>query len=129
MRFIKCCLPILLAALWISTSEFLRNELLLSHHWQHHYAGLGLTFPSSALNGAVWGVWSLAFAFLLFVLQKKFSFWQTIGLGWFAGFVLMWLVVGNMAVLPLGLLPYAIPLSIAEVWLAVVIIKKTSPKQ
>jgi hypothetical protein len=39
------------------------------------------------------------------------------------GFVLMWLVTGNMAVLPFGILVYAIPLSIIEVAVAALIIR------
>jgi hypothetical protein len=46
---------------------------------------------------------------------------------WLAAFVLMWLVVGNMAVLPFGILVYAIPLSLIEVALASWIILKIQP--
>lgn len=46
-----------------------------------------------------------------------------------AGFVLMWLVIGNMAVLPFGILPVAIPLSALEVIVAAFIIfKMANPK-
>jgi hypothetical protein len=31
------------------------------------------------------------------------------------GFLLMWVVIGNLGVLPFGILPYALPLSIVEV--------------
>ena len=49
-------LSVILATVWISASEFVRNEILLPHFWSNHYAGLGLEFPSSAVNGAVWGL-------------------------------------------------------------------------
>jgi hypothetical protein len=38
----------------------------------------------------------------------------------------MWLVVGNMGVLPFGILYFAIPLSLLEVFLATLIIVKLS---
>ncbi len=124
--FRKTILPVILATIWISISEFARNEFLLKSHWTEHYSNLGLVFPSEPVNGAVWGIWSLLFALVIFILSRKFSFWQTIGIAWLAGFVLMWLVTGNMAVLPFGILFFAIPLSILEVIIAALIIFKIS---
>ena len=117
-------LPILLATIWISISEFVRNEFLLKSYWTEHYQNLGLTFPSEPINGAVWGTWSLVFAVVIFILSRKFNLWETTIIAWIAGFVMMWLVTGNMAVLPYGILPYAIPLSLLEAFLAAWIIRK-----
>ena len=117
-------LPILLATSWISISEFVRNEFLLKSYWTEHYQNLGLTFPSEPINGAVWGTWSLVFAVVIFILSRKFNLWETTIIAWIAGFVMMWLVTGNMAVLPYGILPYAIPLSLLEAFLAAWIIRK-----
>lgn len=118
--------PIFLASIWISISEFVRNEFLLKQYWIEHYENLGLVFPSEPINGAVWGIWSLVFAIAIFIISKKFSLWQTTFLSWLVGFVLMWLVIGNMNVLPFGILYIAVPLSILEALLAVYIIKKIS---
>ena len=49
---------------------------------------------------------------------------QTTALAWFVGFVLMWLVTWNMGVLPVAILPLAIPLSLLESYVATVIVKK-----
>jgi len=126
MKFLKkTILPILLATIWISVSEFARNEFLVKHYWTNHYEGLGLTFPSEPVNGAVWGLWSLLFAIAIFVISRKFSLLQTTFLSWFVGFVLMWVVVWNMAVFAVEILVYAIPLSLLEVWLAAVIIRRS----
>jgi hypothetical protein len=122
----KTILPILLATIWISISEFVRNEFLFKSYWTDHYDSLGLVFPSEPLNGAVWGLWSLLFAILIFVLNKKFSLVSTFFVSWFAGFVLMWVVTWNMMVLPLGILWFAVPLSMLEAVLAALIIKKLS---
>lgn len=120
----KTVLPISLATIWISISEFVRNELLFKNYWIEHYERLGLVFPSEPINGAIWGLWSLFFAISIFIISKKFSFIQTLGLSWMVGFVLMWIVIGNMGVLPVKILYVALPLSIFEVFLATLIIKK-----
>ncbi len=122
----KTILPIMLSMLWISISEFVRNELLLKSFWVDHYQKLGLVFPSEPINGAVWGLWSLLFAISIFIISKKFSLIETTLLSWFVGFVLMWVVIGNLNVLPYGILIYAIPLSLLEAFVAAFIIKKLS---
>jgi len=122
----KVILPIFLATIWISISEFVRNQIFVQSFWIKHYQGLGLIFPSKPINGALWGIWSLLFAVAIFILAKKFSLIQTTFLSWFLGFVMMWVVIGNLNVLPFGLLWYSIPLSIFEAFLATFIIKKLS---
>jgi hypothetical protein len=122
----KAALPILLATIWIAASEFVRNELLLKSYWSAHYAKLGLVFPSKPVNGALWGLWSFLFAVGIYVISKRFKFMQTAWLSWFLGFVLMWIVIGNLGVLPYALLAYAIPLSLLEAFIGTSIIKKLS---
>jgi hypothetical protein len=120
----KTILPVLLATIWISISEFLRNEVLFKSYWIEHYASHGMEFPSEPINGAMWGLWSLLFAISIFVITRKFNVLESSILAWVFGFVMMWVVLGNLSVLPFGLLLYAVPLSMLEVFLAVWIIKK-----
>jgi len=117
-------IPVFLATIWISISEFVRNEYLLKSYWTKHYENLGLVFPSEPINGAVWGIWSLLFAIAIFIIAKKFTLIQTTFLSWFMAFVLMWFTIGNLGVLPYGLLLFAIPLSMFESFIATLIIKK-----
>lgn len=127
MNFLKkVVLPIFLASIWISLSEFVRNEVLLKHYWTNHYESLGLVFPSEPINGAIWGIWSFLFAIAIYLISTKFSLLKTTLLSWFVGFILMWLVAGNLGVLPLAILYVAIPLSLMEVFLATIIIIRTS---
>lgn len=127
MRFFKkTVLPVLVATIWISLSEFLRNEFLVKSYWISHYEKLGIVFPSESFNGAVWGIWSLLFAIAIYVFSEKFTLIQTSLLSWFVGFVMMWVVIWNLGVLPGGLLFFAIPLSLFEAFLASLIIKKLS---
>lgn len=122
----KKIISVFLIAIWISFSEFLRNEILFKSFWINHYRSLGLSFPDSPQNGLIWGVWALCFASCLVVLDTKFSVIQSILLNWTLGFMLMWIVIGNLGVLPMGLLLYAIPLSLLEVTVSVFIHRKVA---
>lgn len=119
-------LPVVLATIVISLSELVRNELLLKSAWTSHYESLGMVFPSQPINNAVWGLWSLLLAVAIFVISRRFSLVETTLLSWFVGFVLMWIVIGNMGVLPFGLLWFAVPLSLLEAFLASAVIVATS---
>ena len=120
----KTLLSILLASIWISVSEFVRNTFILHEYWTEHYEKLGLTFPEQPVNGAVWGIWSLCFSIAIYVISRKFSLLHTTLLSWFVGFVFMWLVIGNLGVLPFSILFIAVPLSLLEAFVASLIIKK-----
>ena len=122
----RTVLPIVLATIWVALSEFARNQLLLKSYWVEHYSKLELVFPEKPINGAVWGLWSFLFAVTVFILAKKFTLIQTATLAWFIGFVLMWVVSGNLGVLPFGLLVFAVPLSMLEAFLAAFIVKKAA---
>ncbi len=122
----KSAIAVIAAAAWISVSEFLRNNVVLLHYWVDHYRQLGLTFPTEPINGALWGLWSVLFAIAIFIIAKRFSLIETTLLSWFVAFVLMWVVIGNLLVLPIGILIYAVPLSLFEAFVAVFIIKSIS---
>ncbi len=115
-------LPVIAATLWISVSEFFRNEFLLKEVWINHYQSMGLVFPSEPVNGAVWGLWSLLFAISIFIISKRFNLLQTTLLSWLVGFLLMWVVTSNMDVLPYDILYYAVPLSLLECYIASLLI-------
>jgi len=121
----KKVIALLSATLWIGISEFIRNQFLLKQFWIDHYKSLGLVFPLEPVNGAIWGIWSVMFAVLILILAQKFSLIQTALISWFAAFIMMWVTIGNLMVLPFGILWYAVPLSLLEAFLAAWIIKKT----
>lgn len=115
---------LLLSGIWISASEFLRNELLFKHYWLDKYSSLGLEFPSSMLNNALWSVWSFLLAGLILYLSSRVKLLENIIVSWIFAFVLMWIVAGNLNVLPIVLLVFAVPLSILEVAVAAMISRK-----
>ena len=119
---------IILVGGWIGLSEFVRNELLFKHLWIDKYSSLNLIFPSSMVNNMVWAIWSFVFAGLIIYLSKKLSFKSTIIVSWLFAFLMMWLVIGNMNVLPYKLLIFAVPLSLIEVAVAALISNSTHAK-
>jgi hypothetical protein len=121
-------IPLTLAGLWITLSEFLRNEILFKSYWVAHYAALGLHFETLPLNGILWTAWSFGLAFLIQQLLRKFTFAGAVGLAWLAAFALMWITAYNLQVLPLGLLFFAVPLSGLEVAVAAVILRRSGPR-
>jgi hypothetical protein len=120
----KTLLPIAVAGIWITASEFVRNEFLLKSYWVGHFEALGLRFETLPLNGMLWMVWSFILAYLIFRLLQKFHFWEAICLAWLPAFAMMWITIYNLQVLPLMLLVFAVPLSLIEVAVAALIIKK-----
>lgn len=108
----------------IGAFEFVRNQVFLIDQWKNHYASFGRQFATEPINGAMWMVWAFVFSFGISELLKVMGLVKTIILSWIFGFVLMWIVIGNMGVLPFSILPYAIPLSLIEVCSAAWIIQR-----
>ena len=120
----KSLLPIIIAGIWITISEFVRNELLYKSMWINHYKLLGLTFKTLPINGIFWFLWSIILSFLIYILLQKYSFIESLIISWFTTFIMMWLTIYNLQVLPLNILVAAVPLSILEVIVAGFIIQK-----
>ncbi|MDD2721114.1 MAG: hypothetical protein PHH47_07395 [Gallionella sp.] len=118
---------IALTGIWVNASEFLRNEWLLKSYWTDHYRSLGLTFPSAPVNGMAWLIWGFLSALALFLVSRRFGVVQTALLCWLMTFMMMWLVVGNLHVLPDGLLAFAVPLSLLESLVGAAICRKLAP--
>ncbi len=114
MKPTRAVIAVLLASAWISINEFIRNTFVLHDAWVSHYQGMGLAFPEAPVNGAVWGLWSLVFALVVLVISTKFDLIQTTIISWVIGFGMMWIVIGNLGVLPMAILPVAGPWSVVE---------------
>jgi len=110
----KVVLAVVLGGIWVGLCEFVRNQVLLTSQWQAHYRGMGLEFPSKPVNGMMWMVWSFLMAGTTFAISRRFNLWQTTFIAWVMGYVMMWAVIWNLSVLPLGILPIAVPFSFVE---------------
>lgn len=120
----RALLAVFTATVWISLNEFVRNQFLLKAKWVDLYQSMQQTFPETPLNGAVWGIWALIFSLLIYLISRKFSLLQTTLIAWVAGFMMMWLVIGNLNVLPMDILPVAVPWSMIEALGAAWLVKK-----
>jgi hypothetical protein len=122
----KTVLAVVVAGIWVGLCEFVRNQFLLVSQWRGHYQGMGLVFPSQPVNGMMWMVWSFLMAGTVFAISRRFGLWQTTFLAWVTGYVMMWAVIWNLSVLPLGILPVAVPFSFVEAFGAAFICHKLS---
>lgn len=122
----KTILPIFLAGIWINISETIRWEFLVKSYWIDKYQSMNLVFPTEMSNNLTWMIWGFLFSTIIFILSKKFNLLQTTLLSWFAVFVMMWVVVWNIDILPVSMLWFVVPLSLFEVFVAVWICKKLS---
>jgi hypothetical protein len=124
---LRSIIAVLLTGIWVNASEFFRNEVLLQQYWIDHYKSLGLTFPSEAKNGMAWIVWGFLFAGAIYLISRKFTLLQTTIIIWFMAFVMMWIIIWNLNVLPTGIIFYAVPLCLLEAFVGSYICKKVYP--
>ncbi len=117
-------LAVMLAGVWVSLCEFARNQVLLSPQWQEHYRDMGLVFPAQPVNAMLWAGWAFLLAGTVFAISRRFGLWQTTFLAWVMAFVMMWVVIWNLSVLPLGILPIAVPFSLIEAFGAAFICRR-----
>ena len=125
----KYLLAILSAGVWMNISEFIRNELLIKHIWINGFNKIGLQFPSESINGAVWGIWAFIFVSVLALLTTRFDVLKSALISWLIGFVLLWIAMWNMGILPSGLLYWAVPWSFVEVYVAALICNRFTTNQ
>jgi hypothetical protein len=118
MRILKkIIVPILVTGIWINISETVRWMFLVESYWLEKYQILNLTFPNETINMIAWMLWGFFHATVIFILSRRYNLFHTAVLSWFVAFVMMWLVVWNVGVLPTGMLWFNIPLSLLEAFI------------
>jgi hypothetical protein len=122
--FKRIFLPIIFTGIWINLSETVRWIFLIKSYWINHYRAMNLVFPNNPTNGIIWLIWGFLFAVILFVLSKKFNLLQTTFFSWFTIFAMLWIVLLNIDVLPVGILFYVIPMSLFETYVGALICRK-----
>ena len=125
-NFKKTILPILFTGIWINISESIRWLLIIESYWIEKYQSMNIVLPNDSLNMIMWMIWGFLFAITIYILSKKFNLLQATFLSWFVAFVMMWIVVWNVGVLPTGMLWINIPLSLFEAFVGTLICKKFS---
>ena len=119
----KYCLAVVASGVWMNLSEFIRNEFVIKHVWVKGFEEMGLSFPSAPVNGLVWVIWAFVFCAVLAVLNMKFNALKSTLICWVTGFGLLWIAMWNIGILPKGLLYWAVPWSLVEVYVAAIICK------
>jgi len=127
--FKQTILPILITGIWINISETVRWLLLVEEYWIDHYQNLNLVFPTGLESGLIWMIWGFCFATVIFILSKKFTLLQTTLFSWFVAFVMLWVVLWNINILPVGILWIVIPLSLFEAFVGAWMCKWIAKKQ
>jgi hypothetical protein len=112
----KAILPILLTGIWLNISGTIRWIYLIEPYWLEKYNYLSLEFPTEPFNNIMWMIWGFMFALAIFILSKRFNLIQTALLSWFMVYVMMWVIVWNVGVLPTGMLWMNIPLSLLDAY-------------
>ena len=125
-NFRKIFIPIIVTGIWVNISETVRWIFLIKAFWVKHYNNMNLVFPNNPINGMVWMVWGFLFAAAIFILSRKFKLLQTTFLSWFIIFVMLWIVLWNVNMLPMGMLVFVVPLSLFETFIGALICKKFS---
>lgn len=125
----KTIVPILVTGIWINISETLRWMFLVESFWLEKYQDLNLSFPNETINMIVWMLWGFCHATVIFILSRKYNLFQITFLSWFVAFVMMWLVVWNVGVLPTGMLWFNVPMSLLEAFIGAYICIRFFKKQ
>ena len=112
---------VLLVAIWINFSGTVRWMLFAKPKFDALYKGRGLDFPNALANNILWILWGVLAAVLVVFLSRKFTMLHTFFLSYLAAFAMHWILLWNVAALPLDLLWIAVPWSLFEVFVAALI--------
>ncbi len=125
---VKPVWQVLVLAVWVNLAETVRWMAYTKPRFDALYHSRGLEMPNGPVNGILWMIWGATIAFLVFMLARKFTLFQTTLLAWLGAFVLIWIVLWNSAVLPVEILPVVAPLSLVTVLVAAFIAKRLQPR-
>ncbi len=128
-NFKRVILPILITGIWVNISETIRWLYLIEPYWFEKYEQLEIEFPKEDINLVVWMIWGFVYATIIFILSQKFTLVQTTVYSWLAVFVMTWIVLWNIGILPTEMLWYNVPLSILETFVGTLICKKLINQQ
>jgi hypothetical protein len=120
----KTIFPIFFIGIWINIIELIKLEFIFKHYWTEHYSGLELIFPNDPFNYFIWIIWGFLIAAIIFIISERFNLLQTTLLSWLVVFIMLWMVLWNIDILPKGILWINAPLSLFEVFVGAVICNK-----
>jgi hypothetical protein len=119
----KAIWQILLVSIWINIFETLRWMLFAKPEIDMHFQAVNLVLPNEPINNLLWLIWGIIIAVMIFIVSKKFKVLQTTFIVWITVYVMHWIALWNMAVLPINILWLAVPLTFINVLIGVLISK------
>lgn len=123
-NFKKTIWQILLVSLWVNIFETLRWMLFAKPSIDMHFKAANLVLPNEPINNLLWLIWGIIIAVMIFIISKKFKVLQTTFIVWITVYVLHWIALWNMAVLPINILWLAVPLTFINVLVGALICAK-----
>ena len=128
-NFKKTILQILLVSLWVNIFETLRWMLFAKPDIDMHFKAANLVLPDEPVNNLLWLIWGIIIAVMIFIVSKKFKVLQTTFIVWITVYVMHWIALWNMAVLPINILWLAVPLTFINVLVGALISKYFQNKE
>jgi len=119
----KAIWKILLVSIWINIFETLRWMLFAKPEIDMHFNAANLILPNEPINNLLWLIWGIIIAVMIFIVSKKFKVLQTTFIVWITVYVMHWIALWNMAVLPINILWLAVPLTFINVLVGALISK------
>ncbi len=122
-NYLKTIWQILLVSIWINIFETLRWMLFAKPEIDMHFKAANLVLPNEPINNLLWLIWGIIIAVMIFIVSKKFKVLQTTFIVWITVYVMHWIALWNMAVLPINILWLAVPLTFTNVLVGALISK------
>jgi len=125
----KAIWQILLVSIWINIFETLRWMLFAKPEIDMHFKAANLVLPNEPINNLLCLIWGIIIAVMIFIVSKKFKVLQTTFIVWITVYVMHWIALWNMAVLPINILWLAVPLTFINVLIGALISKYFQSKE
>ena len=122
-NYLKTIWQIFLVSIWINIFETLRWMLFAKPEIDMHFKAANIVLPNEPINNLLWLIWGIIIAVMIFIVSKKFKVLQTTFIVWITVYVMHWIALWNMAVLPINILWLAVPLTFINVLVGALISK------
>ncbi len=124
----KAIWHILIISLWINIAETLRWLLYSKAYFLEVYQSLNLVLPFGPIYLILWLIWGILLSTIIYIISKKYTLLQTTVMIWIMAFLMVWITLFNLNVLPLSMLWLVIPLSFIDILVGVLISNYLSKK-
>ena len=104
-------------------------DVICKTRYDIHFKAANLVLPNEPINNILWLIWGIIIAVMIFIISKKFKVLQTTFIVWIIVYVMHWIALWNMAVLPINILLLAVPLTFINVLVGALISNRFISKE